>query len=156
MTQGQPFNIKTFLFDILLCISTTTFFWVLISLIIVRLAEYPEAGIAIALFIAIPLGTLFFYAIRRRFNLRYTIIQIILTISTTIIFGITLQYLKNILTNLSDSDEYLFFSLTSIILAFVTSKHLSDYFIIKRKGHSTTLTATNSQMAPPRTRDSFT
>jgi hypothetical protein len=122
-----------------------TFFWLLLSLMLVRLAEYPEVGIVKAFFIAIPLGTLFFYAIRRRFNLRFTIIQIILTVSTTIIFGIILAYLRDTLVTLAGSDKYLFFSFTLVILAFVTSKHLSDYLIIKRKGHSTTLTATNSR-----------
>ena len=129
--QGHPFNIKTLLFDLLLCVGTILIGAIISTIICIMWTESREEGLGKSVFLAIPLGAILFYTIRRRFSVLITVIQIIITTLTTLGFGyLAVQLTDYLPPNFIDKDYWIVF--ITAFIAFVLSKHLSDIVVLNR------------------------
>jgi hypothetical protein len=129
--QKQPFNIKTLGFDILLCVVTMLVSEIVAAIVLIMLTGSREDGLENSIFLAVPLGTVLFYIIRRRFSIVITGIQIVITALATLSAG----YLAVLLTYYTDSlniakDYWIVFSIASLV--FIVTKHLSDFVVLNR------------------------
>jgi magnesium-transporting ATPase (P-type) len=123
----KPFDINEIMFDFLLSAGTFIIAGIIcISIVTLIMPKGSlEEGLEISTYVAIPLGTIIFYVIRRRFRLLVTLIQIIFSIGLT--FAIGYLSIKFTVDNIG-----LYLALILPCITFVLTKHSVDSVILKK------------------------
>lgn len=132
MIQGEPLHVKTLLFDLLVGIGTFILSGFVGAVISIKLTESREEGLGISLFVTLPVWTVLFYLIRRRFDFLRTVLQILITIAATFgfsyLFVVLLWYLPDYAGN-----EMAYIIPIFALIVFILSKHVSDLYLIKKE-----------------------
>jgi hypothetical protein len=124
-------NIKTVLFDILVAIATFFLAELFAFFSSAFISENREEGLELSIYIAVPLWAILFYLIRRQFDWRMTIIQIVITsITTLLLIGIIIKSSDNFPNFITH--EFSFLLPLLVLSIFILIKHVTDRFIARK------------------------
>jgi hypothetical protein len=133
--NGRAVNVKAILFDLLVSIATFALAELFAILTAALIERDSEEALGLSLYIVVPFWTILFYLIRRRFSMRLTVIQILITTFTiftlTYLFTILLKYIPDLVTYEKGYFLIPVFAMTILLL----TKQITDLLILRK--HST-------------------